>query len=97
MKWFHIYFDSSYLSFAPDKELFKNFLKLYHKSELLNGLALYQPLQKPAKGLEYYISTPDELQNEIKEILSNFNSYKIDPPNLNSLEIVAGNNNEFEK
>jgi len=90
MKWFHLTFSHTDLTLLNDERLIKEFILLYHQLKHPDGLALYELKFSVEDGKVFYLSSPDEFSNKVKNVLTNFNSQEVSRPNLKVLSIVLG-------
>lgn len=88
--WYQIFFERRDLIAGADVPLVIEFIRFMHQLQFPEGLALFEPQQRPDAGAYYYLSTPELHSYEIKKILSNYRCLSISFPQLEKLSVFAG-------
>lgn len=90
MHWFHVIFSREEMRLKLHLEFFEKLKELVGKDRNPEHLKIYE-LQLRFCGdpdVVFYLSVPDELSYEVKNVLAGFNSHIINKPNLSLLKAV---------
>lgn len=90
MKWYYLLFDEREIFDGEDSKLIREFISLIHKHNYPEHLGLYGLKFQTPEGKVFYISTPDELDSEVKKIIGAYNVQFLKSPNLRVLELIYG-------
>ena len=70
--WFQIFFERRDLLAGADVHLVTEFIRFMHHSKSPDGLAIFEPIQRPDSGACYYLSTPEPYSDDLKKIIAVF-------------------------
>ena len=96
MKWFHISFTESDLSMQNDQKFVHDFVKLLHNLKHPEKLGLYSLKFRMNEGQAFYVASPKELADRVKELLAYFQVQEVSRPNLKVLKLELGKNGILE-
>ena len=82
---------------ARRPEIYKRFYRFSYEHKLAKDLVLYGLKFEVDHGQAFYISTPLEIETDLKKWLAHYNAQVTFRPNLNLLYHVAGGNGELNQ
>ena len=88
--WYQFFFERRDLLAGVDIQLVTEFIRFMHHLKSPDGLAIFEPIQRPDSGACYYLSSPESYSNELKKIILAFHGQNIPPPNLEKLDFFIG-------
>lgn len=94
MKWYHIRFTHTELNSLEDQKFVKEFIHFCHDRKFPKDLILYGLKFEVDYGQAFYISSPIQLETDLKKWLAHYNAQLTFRPNLNLLYQVAGGNGQ---
>ena len=90
MKWYYISFDSDHIFAQTDQTFIREFIHFLHKHHNPSELGLYRLRFTLEDRSVFYLSTPDNLDYEIKKLLAPYPVEFSRSPNQKVLELLYG-------